>query len=104
MNGALSKEIENGSKMRKNSGLSWWVIFFWSKTKCVGARISGGDPRGVHEAGAHPGGERALHPHGHVAAPPDVFSVPIILKYSGKKIIFHFQGIWRTFIFGVFLF
>ena len=44
---------------------------------------------------------RALDPRGQVLAPPDVFSVPDILKYS-KKIIFHFQGIWRTFIFGVF--
>ena len=25
--------------------------FFWRKTKCVGARLSGGDPCGVHEAG-----------------------------------------------------
>ena len=45
---------------------------------------------------------RALHPRGHVAAPPAVFSVPDILKYSRKKIIFKFQGIRRTFIFGVF--
>ena len=28
--------------------------FFWRKTKCVGARISGGGPRGVHEAGGAP--------------------------------------------------
>ena len=70
--------------------------FFGRQKKCVGAGISGGDPRGVHEAGGH-----ALHPRGHMVGPPGVFSVPIILKYSGK-IIFHFQGIWRTFIFGVF--
>ena len=67
----------------------------------MGARISGGGPRGVHEAGAPQGGGRTLHPRGHMVGPPGVFSVPIILKYSGK-IIFHFQGIWRTFIFGVF--
>ena len=47
------------------------------------------------------GGGRALDPRGQVLAPPDVFSVPDILKYS-RKIIFKFQGIWRTFIFGVF--
>ena len=35
--------------------------FFWRKTKCVGARISGGDPHGVHGAGAHQGG-RACPP------------------------------------------
>ena len=28
--------------------------FFWRKTKCVGARISGGGPRGVHEVGGVP--------------------------------------------------
>ena len=55
-------------------------------------------PRG---RGACPGGGRALDPHGQVPAPPVVFSVPNILKYS-RKIIFKFQGIWRTFIFGVF--
>ena len=44
---------------------------------------------------------RALHPRGQVLAPPAVSSVPDILKYS-RKIILKFQGIWRTFIFGVF--
>ena len=63
----------------------------------MGAGISGGGPRGANEAGG-----RALDPRGQVVAPPGVFSVPYILKYS-KKIIFQFQGIWRTFIFGVFL-
>ena len=43
----------------------------------------------------------ALHPRGKVLAPPAVFSGPDILKYS-RKIIFKFQGIWRTFIFEVF--
>ena len=61
----------------------------------MGARISGGGPCGVHEAGG------ALHPRGHMVGPPGVFSVPKIRKYSGKN-IFHFQGIWRTFIFRVF--
>ena len=44
---------------------------------------------------------RALDPRGQVVAPPGVFSVPDILKYSTKN-IFNFQDIWRTFIFGVF--
>ena len=57
-------------------------------------------PRG---RGRAQGVGHALHPRGQVLAPPAVFSVPDILKYS-KKIIFHFQGIWRTFIFGVFLY
>ena len=55
-------------------------------------------PRGRE---ARPGGGRALDPRGQVLAPPNVFSVPDILKYS-IKIIFNFQGIWRTSICGVF--
>ena len=71
--------------------------------ECVGAGISGGEPPWAHEAGgALCRGGRALDPRGQVLAPPAVFSVPDILKYSRKKIIFHFRGIWRTFIFGVF--
>ena len=59
-------------------------------------------PPGAHEArGRAQGGGRALDPRGQVLAPSDVFLVPDILKYY-RKIIFHFQGIWRTFIFGVF--
>ena len=54
--------------------------FFGRKKKCVGAGISGGEPPWAHEAGGC-----ALHPRGHVAAPPAVFSVPDILKYSRKK-------------------
>ena len=68
----------------------------------MGAGISGGGPHAAHEAGGAPqGGGRALDPRGQVARPHGVFLVPNILKYS-KKIIFHFRGIWRTFIFGVF--
>ena len=55
-------------------------------------------PRGKGRA---QGGGRALDPRGQVLAPPGVFSVPNILKYS-RKIIFLFRDIWRTFIFGVF--
>ena len=44
------------------------------------------DPRGVHEAGGAPcRGGRALDPRGQVPAPPTVFSVLDILKYSRKK-------------------
>ena len=67
----------------------------------MGAGISGGEPPWAHEAGGAPRGGRALDPRGQVLAPPGVFSVPDILKYS-IKIIFKFQGIGRTFIFGVF--
>ena len=67
------------------------------------ARITGGGPRGAHEAGGRAqGGGRALDPHGQVLAPPAVFSVPDILKYSRKNHIsisghledFYFQGIF----------
>ena len=64
----------------------------------MGAGISGGGPRGAHEAGG-----RALDPRGQVLAPLAMCYVPYILKYS-KKIILNFQGIWRTFIFGVFFY
>ena len=100
MRGALNKEIENGSKMSLDSGLSWIFVFAggnkWRRA-IVGPRGRG----------------RALHPRGQVAAPPVVFSVPKILKYFGKKNHisfsgclenFYFQGIWRTFIFVVFLY
>ena len=57
--------------------------FFGRKKKCVGAGISGGEPPWAREAGARAQGVgRALHPRGQVLAPPAVFSVPDILKYS----------------------
>ena len=57
------------------------------KKECVVAGISGGEPQWAHEAGGAPcRGGRTLHPRGQVLAPPIVFSVPDIVKYS-KKII-----------------
>ena len=70
--------------------------FFGKKMECVGAGISGAEPPGAHETGG-----RALHSRGLVLAPPAVFLVPKILKYS-KKIILNLQGIWSTSIFGIF--
>ena len=58
---------------------------FFGRKKCVGAGISGGEPPWAHEAGARPGGGRAPDPRGQVPAPPAVFSVPNILKYSRKN-------------------
>ena len=56
-------------------------------------------PRG---RGRAQGVGRALHPHGHVAAPPVVFSVPDILKYSRKSHIY-FSGHLENFYFwGIF--
>ena len=60
--------------------------FFGRKKKCVGAGISGGEPPWAHEAGGRAQGVgRALYPRGQVLAPPDVFSVLDILKYSRKN-------------------
>ena len=54
--------------------------FFGKKMECVRASISGGGPPGAHQTGG-----RALHSRGLVLAPPAVFSVPKILKYSRKN-------------------
>ena len=70
--------------------------------KCVGAGISGGGPPGAHETGGAPyRGGGALLSRGLVLGPPAVFSVP---KSSNipEKIILNLQGIWSTFIFGLF--
>ena len=64
----------------------------------MGAVISGGGPPWAHEAGG-----RALHPRGQVDAPL-LCSQCQIFSNIPEKIIFKFQGIWRTFIFGVFLY
>ena len=78
--------------------------FFGRKKKCVGAGISGGGPIGAHEAGGVPqGGGRALDPCGQVLAPL-LCSQCQIFSNILEKIIFKFQGIWRTFIFEVFLY
>ena len=81
------------------------VIRVWGRKKeCVGERISGGGPPWAHEAGGTPRGVgRALHPRGQVDAPL-LCSQCQIFSNILEKIIFKFQGIWRTFIFGVFLY
>ena len=56
----------------------------WNKWR--GATIG---PRG---RGRAQGGGRAWDPRGQVPAPPDVFSVPDILKYSRKKSYFIFRA------------
>ena len=75
--------------------------FFGKKMECVGAGISGGEPPGAHETGGAPYRGGALHSLGMVHAPPAVISVPKILKYSRKNHT-KLQGIWSTFIFGLF--
>ena len=73
------------------------------RKECMGAGISGGEPPWAHEAGGAPcRGGRALDPRGQVLAPPAVFSVRDILKYSRRNHIklaghlenFYFRGIF----------
>ena len=56
MRGALSKEIENGSKMSLDSGFELDIRVCGRKKKCMGERISGGGPPWAHEAGGAPRG------------------------------------------------
>ena len=62
--------------------------FLGRKMKCVGAGISGGGPLWAHEG----------------RGDPLLCSQCQIFLNIPEKIIFKFQGIWRTFIFGVFLY
>ena len=71
--------------------------FFGRKKKYVVAGISGGGPPGAHEAGG-----RALDPCGQVLAPPTMFSVPDILKYS-KKSYFIFEAFEELLFSGIFI-
>ena len=60
--------------------------FFGRKMKCVGAGISGREPPRAHDAGGAPcRAGCTLDPRGQVPAPPVVFSVPDIVKYSRKN-------------------
>ena len=102
MSGALSKEIENSSKMSKNMGLSYGMIFFWRKMKWMGAGISVGDPRGTHKAGALPGGRACPPPLWSTGASPWCSSVLEILKYSIKnhtKFLGHLENFYFLVIF-----
>ena len=77
--------------------------FFGRKMESVGAGISGGEPSLAHETGGAPyRSGRALDPHGQVLAPPDVFSVPNILKYFRKnhiKLAWHLENFYFRDIF-----
>ena len=69
---------------------------------CGGWNKWRGPTRGPRGRGRAQGVGRALHPRGQVLAPPAVFTVPDILKYSRKKHTpfsghlenFYFQGIF----------
>ena len=87
---------------RTRAWVGWW--FFWEEEEvCGGWHKWRGATVGPQGTGHAQGGGRTLDPRGQVPAPPDVFSVPNVLKYSRKNIL-NWQGIWRTFIFGVFLY
>ena len=76
---------------------------FFGRKKCLVAGISGGEPPWAHEAGGAPcRGGRTLDPRGQVLAP---LLCSQCLKSSNilEKIILNLQGIWSTFIFGLFL-
>ena len=60
-----------------------------------------GSHRGPMRQGRAQGGGRALDPRGQVLAPPAVFSVPDILKYSRKNHI-KFAGHLENFYFWFF--
>ena len=70
--------------------------FFWEEGVCGGWNKWRGATMGPRGRG------RALDPHGQVLAPPAVFSVPDILKYSRKNHI-NFSGHLENFYFrGIF--
>ena len=81
---------------RTRAWAGWW--FFGRKKECVVAGISGGEPPWAHEAGGTPWTlvARCLLPL--VCSQCQIFSNIL------EKIIFNFQGIWRTFILEVFLY
>ena len=70
--------------------------FFGRKKKCVGAGISGGGPPWAHEAGGAPWTLVAR------CLLPLLYSQCQIFSNIPEKIILNLQGIWRTFIFGVY--
>ena len=68
------------------------------KNKRMGVGISGGGPPWGHEAGGAPSTLVAMWLIPLLCSQFQIFSnIP-------EKIIFQYQGIWRTFIFGVFLY
>ena len=69
---------------------------FFGRKKCVGAGISGGGPPWAHEAGGVPSTLVGRW------VTPLLCSQCQIFSNIPEKIKFKFQGLWRTFIFGVF--
>ena len=76
--------------------------FFGRKKECVVAGISGGEPPWAHEAGGTPRGVGAPWTLVARCLLPLLCSQCQIFSNILEKIIFNFQGIWRTFVFGTF--
>ena len=76
--------------------------FCGRKKECVVAGISGGEPPWAHEVGGAPRGVGMPWTLVARCLLPLVCSQCQIFSNILEKIIFKFQGIWRTFIFGVF--
>ena len=78
--------------------------FFWEEEEVCGCRNEWrGATMGPRGRGRAQGGGRALDPRVQVVAPPGVFSVPDILKYSTKNHI-SFSGHLENFYFRVFFY
>ena len=96
---------------RKKMAVRWartrvWVVwwFFLEEDEVCGSWNKWRGPRGAHEAGGAP---RGVGAPGTLVARcwlPLVCSQCQIFLNNLEKIIFHFRGIWRTFIFGVFIY
>ena len=63
--------------------------------------MEGGHRVPTRQGGAPRGAGRALHPRGQVLAPPAVFSVPDVLKYS-RKSYFNFRAFGELLFSGYF--
>ena len=66
------------------------------------ARITGGEPRGLHEVGARPRGGRVLHPRGHVAAPLLCSQCQIFSNILEKKSYLNFRAFGELLFSGYF--
>ena len=97
-----AKRSKIAAKRARTHAWAGWG-FFWVEDEVCGCWHKWrGATRGTRDRGrALRRGGGALLSRGLVLAPPAVFSVPKILKYSRKSIL-NLQGIWSTFIFGLF--
>ena len=94
--------FEQGDRKRQQNelGLGFELVIrvCGRKKECVGAGISGGGPPWAHEAGGAPLTLVAR------CQLPLLCSQCQIFSNISEKIILNLQGIWRTFIFEVFLY